>query len=792
MSEPDPFNQGQGRQMEPVSVTPANLQSVRELVPVPLQLSRSVAMNHPAFAMHDSILRDYLRVLIKRKWLVLGTVALVFSAALIATLRTTRIYDAVGSIAINKPDPMLQNLRDAGNYGYEYYDPTDLDTEVRILSSDLLALQVVKQLNLDRLPEFGGHGAPSSTSLELTTDALQPDSTRANALIGSFKANLRVMLEPNTRIIDIHYRSPNRELAAKIVNTIASTYIEQNFKTRFESTMQASDWLSHQLVDLQMKVETSQEKLVKYQKDHQILGIDDKQNITTAKLDELNKELTAAESERMQKESVYRLAEAGDPQSAAAVVAGAAQDKTSGATSGLLDKLQEQKADTKIQIAQLSTQFGPAYPKLAQLNNQIQEIDSQIQGEMKKIAARLRGDYLAALQRENMLRSALDEQKQQENKLNESAIEYSFLKRDFETNRTLYEGLLQKLKEAGVTAGLRSNNIRQVDIARTPNVPTEPNIPRNLGFGLLLGVTSGIGLAFLLEGVDNTVRTPEQAQVISGLPSLGMIPLGSRTSSETAPRGLAVASPKEVVELITQSRPQSQMSEAYRALRTSLLLTSVGAPPKVILITSALPQEGKTTTSINAATVLAQKGTRVLLIDADLRRPSIHKTLALGPRVGLSNVLTGGATLQDATFRSPLLPNLYVMPAGTPPPNPAELLASPQMAELLSNLRGHYDHIVIDTPPTLSVTDAVVLSPCADAIVLVIRSGQTTKPALRRSREILGQVNARVSGVLLNAVDLDSPDYYYYYEYQGKYGHRYYDDDVESGQDSARAISSGA
>ena len=777
--------------MDPAqAITPA-VQNVRELMP-PLQVSRSISATHSTLPANDSILRDYLRVLIKRKWVVLGSIAIVFGGSLIATLRTTPIYDAVGSIAINKPDPMLQSLRDSNYSGFDYYDPTDLDTEVRILRSDLLALQVVKQLNLDHLAEFGGSSQPQSSSLQLTTDALQPDSARANSILAVFKGNLRVLLEPNTRIIDIHFRNPNKELAARVVNTIANTYIEQNFKTRFESTMQASDWLSRQLVDLQMKVETSQEKLVKYQKDHQILGIDDKQNITTAKLDELNKELTAAESERMQKESVYRLAENGDAESAAAVAAGAAQNKTSVSSSALLDKLQAQKADIQIQIAQLSTQFGPAYPKLAQLNNQIQEIDRQTQSEMKKVAGRLRGDYLAAVQRENMLRAALEEQKQQQNKLNESAIEYSFLKRDFETNRTLYEGLLQKLKEAGVTAGLRSNNIRQVDIARTPVVPTEPNIPRNLGFGFMLGITTGVGLAFLLEGVDNTVRTPEQAQAISGLPSLGMIPLGSRNNLEISSRRLAVANSKEVVELITQSRPQSQMSEAYRALRTSLLLTSVGSPPRVILITSALPQEGKTTTSINTATVLAQKGTRVLLIDADLRRPSIHKTLGLGPRIGLSNVLTGGATLQEATFRSSLLPNLYILPAGTPPPNPAELLASGQMAEILSVLRESYDHIVVDTPPTLSVTDAVVLSPSADAVVLVIRCGQTTKPALRRSREILSQVNARVSGVLLNAVDLSSPDYYYYYEYQGKYGHRYYDDDLEPDQDSSRAASSGA
>jgi len=228
------------------------------------------------------------------------------------------------------------------------------------------------------------------------------------------------------------------------------------------------------------------------------------------------------------------------------------------------------------------------------------------------------------------------------------------------------------------------------------------------------------------------------------------------------------------------------MAESYRALRTSLLLTSAGGPPKTILITSALPQEGKTTTSTNTAIVLAQKGTRVLLVDADLRRPSIHKTLGMGPRAGLSNVLAGNASLPQTIVRSTVLPNLFVLPAGTPPPNPAELLASASMRDVLEQLREHYDHIVIDTPPTLSVTDAVVMSTAADQVILVIRSGQTTKQALRRARDILMQVNARVCGVLLNAVDLRSPDYYYYYEYQGKYGEGYYQEhDVSAPEEVA-------
>src|ERR1700682_5590683 len=766
----------------------ANNGIVREMQPAAgLDLGRpAVSHLYPEIPSHDSAIGEYLRVLLKRKWIVLSCVVTIFAVVAIASLKMTPVYDASGSIAINKPDSSL-NFKNSATFSLDYYDPTEMETEVKILQSDLLALQVIKELQLDRRPEFGGAPSNSPSSADLQPDLLQADSSRTSSLLGGFRGSLRVGLSPNSRIIEIHYRSTDKQMAANVVNTLMQTYVENNFKSRFESTMQASDWLSKQLVDLQMKVETSQEKLVRYQKEHEILGIDEKQNITTAKLDELNKELTSAESEVMDKESFYRLIESGDPD-AIASSAGGLDKGGPGAqsASALLDSLGGKQAELKIQIADLNTQFGPSYPKLSQLNNQLKEIDSQIQAEMKKIASKVRGQYMTALQRENMLHDALEKQKQLANKLNESAIEYSLLRRDVDSNRQLYEGLLEKLKEAGVSAGLKSNNFRIVDSARVPNSPVEPNVPRNLGFAVVLGLTSGIGLAFLLEGLDNTVRTTEQAQIISGLAPLGMIPLGSKTAREgSGTKRLALASSNEAVELVTQVRPQSQMAESYRALRTSLLLSSLGAPPKVIMITSALPQEGKSTTSINCAVVLAQKGIRVLLIDADLRRPSIHKTLGMGPRSGLSNVLTGSTTLQQAITHTAVLPTLDVLPAGTPPPNPAELLASANMRDVLMELREKYDHIVIDTPPTLSVTDAVVLSPRADAIVLVIRSGHTTKQALRRSRDILMQVNAKVAGVLLNAVDLSSPDYYYYYEYQGKYSRYYRDDEASDDDDMA-------
>jgi polysaccharide biosynthesis transport protein len=762
----------------------ANSSIIRDMQPNPgFDLGRAGGVQiYPQLPPHESALGEYVRVLIKRKWLVVSCLGVIFSVVAIASLRMTPVYEANGTIEINKPDASL-NFQNSATFSVDYFDPTELETELKILQSDLMALQVIRELNLDRRPEFGG-GAPSP-SLDLAPDPMQSDPSRASAMIGGFKGNLRVQLSPNSRIIEIHYRSSDPQMAATIVNTLMQTYVENNFKARFESTMQASDWLQKQLVDMQMKVETSQEKLVRYQKEHEILGIDEKQNIITEKLDELNKALTMAESERMEKEALYRMVQSGDSDAIASAGSAGADGGAASPGSGLLDSLRAREADLKIQAADLNTQFGPSYPKLTQLNNQLKEVDLQIQAETKKIVAKVRGQYMTSLQRENMLRDALEKQKQEDNKLNESAIEYNLLKRDSDTYRQLYEGLQQKLKEAGVSAGLKSNNFRIVDPARAPLGPIEPNIPRNLLFAFVLGSATGVGLAFLLEGLDNTIRSTEQAQMISGLAPLGMIPLGSKSAREGPnPKRLVIASSKEAVELVTQVRPQSQMAESYRALRTSLLLSNLGSPPRVIMITSALPQEGKTTTSINCAVVLAQKGVRVLLIDADLRRPSIHKTLGMGPRSGLSNVLTGSTTLENAIVRTTVLPNLHVLTAGTPPPNPAELLASANMRDVLAELRQQYDHIVVDTPPSLSVTDAVVLSPRADAVVLVIRSGQTTKQALRRSRDILAQVSAKVVGVLLNAVDLSSPDYYYYYEYQGKYAQYYRSEETSRENDA--------
>lgn len=709
---------------------------------------------------------DYWRVLLKRKGAIIGTLAIVVTLVGIATVRMTPIYEAVGRISVNRESQDMLGFKDAPPQGEDWDYTVNLQTQVRILESEGLALQVAKKLGFDKKPVTGDSHAN-------LTGPPQLDAAQESVLINAIKGGLLARTIPDTRLIEIRFASPDPRLAADVVNTMVNTYIEQNFKTKFESTMQAADWLSKQLADLQIRMETSQEKLVRYQREHNILGIDEKQNITTAKLDELNKELTQAEADRIQKQAVYQLSTSGNPEAMASV-----------AQNPLLQKLREEESDLKNQIAQLMTQFGPSYPKVAELNNRLKQVDANIDAEVRKSGDRIQKEYQTALQRESMLRAALEAQKREANKLNENAIEYNVLKRDADSNRQLYEGLLQRLKEAGIAAGLNSGNIRVVDVARVPMRPARPNLPRNLELAFLLGLTGGVALAFALEALDNTIRTPEQAETTSALPSLGMVPMSSRLNM-TSRYGRKQLPAKagddgDKVELIALSRPTSEIAESYRALRTSILLSQLGSPPKVILVTSALPQEGKTTTCINTAVVLAQQGRRVLLVDADLRRPSIHKNLRIRSRAGLTELLTGSETSQPLIIASPQLPNLFVLPAGRTPPHPAELVGSPLMKNLLQQWRDEFDHIIIDSPPALSVTDAVLLSVQADTVVLVIRSGQTTKAALRRARDLLLQVNAKLMGVVVNAVDLSSPDYYYYYYSGSKYGSYYTDQSSSS------------
>jgi len=709
------------------------------------------------FAAREHSLSDYWRILQKRKWTVILAVVVVVTMATLVTLRMTPIYDAVTRILISPQILSPLNMKENNVSQAEDDQQRDIETKVRILQSDTMAELVIRRLNLDTHSEFAGKSQTQSSGGIVVSDSAAEESARQEQLIRKFQGSLKVQQVPDTSLIEIRYSDPNASLAADAANATADTFIEQNVKSRYDSTMQAADWLSKQLADLQIKMESSQVKLVQYQKEHAIVGADDKQNLTTEKLDELNKELTGAQADRIQKESLYQIAMGGNPETLSAVL----QDP-------ILTALRQRQTELQAQYALLSTEFGPGYPKLLEIKNQLDQIDRNYREQVQTSVDRIKNDYQTAMNRERMLQAALAEQTSVADKLNENAIEYKVLKQEADSNRQLYDGLLEQLKEASLAAGLNSSNIRVVDRARVPLHPSRPNLMRNLEFALLIGLTGGIAISLGMEAMDTTVRTPEQAESISGLPTLGVIPLQSaleRPVSGTSRTHILQRSPRNGARpqpLISYLEPQSEIAEAYRALRTSILLSSASRPPRSILVTSAVAQDGKTMTCINIGIVLAQQGKRVLLVDADMRRPHIHRAFGLKGDVGLSNILTGGAGASNA-IQPTVQPNLFVIPSGLVPPHPAELLSSSLMRDLLSQWHTEYDHVILDSPPVISVTDPVVLSVQADAVLLIVRSGQTTGAHVRRTRNLLQSVNAGLLGIVVNAADLTSPDYYYYY-----------------------------
>jgi succinoglycan biosynthesis transport protein ExoP len=708
---------------------------------------------------HVPSLWDYWPIVLRHKWIILSAMLAAFVLGAVVSFSTTPIYEAVGRVVINREGADTAGLKNSDAGGSDAYDDymVAMDTQTHVLQSDAIAKLVIRKLNLDSDPAFAGkNAAPVSTTPDATPAQVRYiEPHREAGLVGKFHGSLQISSIPRTRLLEIRFSSSDPVLAAKAVNSLIDTYIEQNYKTRLDATTRTSDWLTQQLSELQMRVEESQEKLVRYQKAHGILGIDEKENIITSKLDELNKELTAAEGDRMQKESIYRLASSGDPDLLSNVDA-----------SSPLVKLRNQEEDLHRQLAQASVHFQPTYPKVEELNKQLDAVQTDIQSETTRLASKYEKDYLAALGREKLLRASLENQKGEENQLNESAIEYSLLKRDVDSNRQLYEGLLQKLKEAGVMTGLRSSNVRIVDPASAPTVPSSPNIPRNLLMSLMLGLAGGLALAFVMESRDTSVHSLEQVRMITSLPSLAVIPLSSRPNrSLPAARRL----PRSAAAMASAIRPKSEIAEAYRALRTSILLSKMGKSSKILMVTSALPQEGKTTTSVNLAIVLAQHGSRVLLIEGDMRRSGISQILHLKSDIGLSTILSENTVAKAAILSVTEVPNLWVLPAGPVALHPSEMLASPRMRELIRGLEPQFDHIIIDTPPVLSVTDAALLSALVDSTLLVIRAGMTSRAALRRVHDVLTHVDARIMGVVLNAADFTEPDLYYYGNHYGSY-----------------------
>jgi len=514
-------------------------------------------------------------------------------------------------------------------------------------------------------------------------------------------------------------------------------------------------------------VQKSEDARIAYERQNQIWTLDDKQNITTQRLSDINRQLTEAQSERMKKESLYQFAKSGNLDAVPQVQ-----------TNTALTELLKKRSDTSAEYANALTQYGPNFPKVLRLQAQLKEIDENIQGEKRGILDALESDYREARQRETLLTDALDQAKAEANQMAERLVEYNILKREAEANKALYEGLTTKMKETAISAGLRSSNIRIIDPAMVPTSPARPAKTKNITLAFLVGLVGGIGLALLREYLDNTVKSPDDIEALARLPSLAVVPQFSGSSGGNR-RGFLPSfsgnGHEKRMELVAQHLPKSQISEAFRALRTSILLSQADHPPQVILVTSALPREGKTTVAANLAVTLAQLGDSTVLVDADLRKPGIGRLLNLGPGkyAGLSSYLAGASSLDLVSVPHPSIPNLVAIPTGPLPPNPADLLSSHRLAEGIAELRTKFKFVVMDSPPIMAATDAVIVSVHSDGVLLVVRSGETPKAAFARTRDLLNNVKCRVLGVVLNAVDPGAPDYYYsyrYYPYSYGYG----------------------
>jgi capsular exopolysaccharide synthesis family protein len=539
--------------------------------------------------------------------------------------------------------------------------------------------------------------------------------------------------------------------------------------------------MEQRLDELKLKVENSEAAMVAYERQNNIANIGEKQTAEEAQFESMSRELSQAQTDRLSKESLYKMVASNDAQ------VGFIQ------TNSLLTSLEAKQIELKEKYSEALALYGPTYPKVVQYEDQFRDLEALIVRERKRIVDNLHNDYLAAVEREKFLAAGVAQQKAEVDRVNQLLIQHNLLKREFETNQQLYDNLLQHLKDANVSAGLRATNIRVIDEATIPSIPVRPNRTRNIAFALAAGLVLGIALAFTREALDNSVKNAQEIEKVTNLPTLSIVPLSSPSMLHRS--GLfhfregdgLEGSRSYAVELAVLKKPGAAISEAFRTLRTSVLLSAAGGPPQVLLVTSAQPSEGKTATALNLAITLAQKGSRVLLVDSDLRRPELAKALNLKNQKGLAEILTGACEFDEALLqKAEGLDSLYLLPAGPYPPNPAELLCSVKMENLIKRLRERFDHLVLDSPPILPITDATILSSLVDGVIMVVECEATTRAAVSRACRVIEHSGGKILGTVLNKVDTRRDGYYGYRYYHGYYSYRYKGTDRESDRPSRR------
>ena len=703
------------------------------------------------------------QILRRRRLDFFSCVGLALLLALILSLILPERYEGITQLTVNRDSAESFEMETLAQVTGVGDSETKLQTQVNILRTDSLAWEVIKRLRLDQRSETAtqkfGTGSPVCVS-----GPNQPIKSVSllcrRLLLDEFQDRLHVRSIPKTEIIEIRYRSKSPELAALVANTLADLYIERNFQTSYQSTMRVSGWLAGQLDDVKRNTEEAEEKFLRYQKQTGIIGTDENHNVLIERLNTINQQLIAAQAERIVQEARYRVALSGDPEALAGVTPGSK-----------LQALHAQEVELQTQFAQLDAKFGAAYPRIKQAKEALEKASEATREEISRTRKRIKTQYDAARQSENLLRVAFEQQKEQAFKTNEAAIQVALLKRDVDASRGLYEQLFKTLKEAGIVAGLKANNVTVIDPAEIPVHSVEPRPVLNLALGLFVGCLCGVGLCFIHESIDTRIATPGDVTASSSLPALGVVP--NMLKGNGAGAGKAVPRLNNA-QIVCLDQPESEMADAYRWLRTSLLLSTPGKPPKVLLVTSPQPRDGKTTTSINMAIVFAQKQKRVLLVDGDLRRADMHHCLHINPNGGLSAALVGEDP--DGFYvPHPHVNGLTILPAGRRPPKPPDLLDSDRMRHLVMLWRQQFDQVIIDSPPVIGMSDAAILATMADTVLLVVRSRQSRRQDLYQAQDILSNVGAHVGGAILNGLDMQRFGFYgdrslYKHYYDGRQG----------------------
>jgi succinoglycan biosynthesis transport protein ExoP len=764
-------------------------------------------------------LLDYWRAIRKRLWLVLGIVALITMLAVVYVARKPDFYEAQARVQVDLEDSgtIVNNTR-------PLYGPTDdpiyFNTQLQILVSPGLLRRVVRTLDLEHNPDFFkgnlaqrqstwqrllrmvGFGKDSQDAaakppdqLPLTNSVAQAtaredlnEAKRLAPYVGIILIGLKV--EPvkesrgyykETRLIDIRYSHTDPQVASKVVNAIAETYVFTNLEKKTETNSTTGGFLQKRIAELQQQIRTGEERLVNYAKNNQIISLDPNQNTVVERLAGLNRQLLEAENERKTAEAAYNAAKA--PGAATALADADAKQAT---------EIESKLVDLRQKRALLLVDATEEAPEVKEVDQQVGELDRQLKDLLSRKSATLMMNlhtrYQQTIEREQALRKAFDQQRAQTLSQNEAAINYRIIQQEIETNRTLLNGLLQGAKENDVVLAGKPNNISIVDYALAPDSPVGPNRGRTIIMAFFLSIGLGVGLALFLEYLDDTVHSTEEVERVLHLPALAVIPsVGGSTRRHVIPglpgitalqkqngNGNGNGNGHGHNELLMNLDGRSPLAEAYRHLRTSVLLSIAGRSPKSLLVTSSLPGEGKTTTAVNTAISLAQTGASVVIIDADMRRPRLQHIFKIDMSDGLSTVLSSDASEADmlAMVETDEASGLHVMSSGPIPPNPAELLGSDQMRRLMTALQARYTHVIVDSPPISSFTDGVLISTMVDGVLLVVHGGKSSRHIVRRSKQLLNDVGAKVLGVVLNNVNLQSHDYYYYQSY---YGRKYYE-----------------